>query len=149
MARDPVQPDDGGTKALDLDPALLEMTEPSLREDLTDEVVSFVLPDRFHDADPTNDTGGIEGGRVKTGLDTAGEGFFHGGDLKGLLPSGRDDDGDGVVDLLCQVRVRESGLAAGDTSLRLRGTTTDGVRVVGTASVTTVPARGKPGTSPR
>ena len=46
--------------------------------------------------------------------------------------AGRDYDGDGVVDLLCQMRVRESGLAAGDTSLQLRGSTKDGVRVVGT-----------------
>ena len=68
-----------------LDPALLEMTKPSLREDLTDEVFYFVLPDRFHDADPTNNTGGIEGDRLQTGYDKTDEGFFHGGDLTGLL----------------------------------------------------------------
>lgn len=68
-----------------IDPAILEMARPSLREDLTDEVFYFVLPDRFHDADPTNNTGGLEGDRLVTGLDKTDEGFFHGGDLKGLL----------------------------------------------------------------
>ncbi len=76
---------DAGGDSGALDPALLEMTKPSLREDLTDEVFYFVLPDRFHDADPTNNTGGIEGGRLQTGFDKADEGFFHGGDLTGLL----------------------------------------------------------------
>jgi glycosidase len=44
-----------------------------------------VLPDRFHDADPTNNTGGLEGDRLATGYDPTNEGFFHGGDLAGLL----------------------------------------------------------------
>ena len=58
---------------------------------------------------------------------------------------GRDYDGDGGVDLLCQVRVRDTGLSPGDTRLQLRGSTVDGVRVAGTASVTTEPPRGRPG----
>ncbi len=53
--------------------------------------------------------------------------------------AGRDYDGDGVVDLLCQMRIRESAVGPGTTSLLLRGTTRDGVRIAGTASVTTVP----------
>jgi hypothetical protein len=76
---------DTGEGAGGLDPALLEMARPSLREDLTDEVFYFVLPDRFHDGDPTNNTGGLEGGRLQTGYDRTDEGFFHGGDLAGLL----------------------------------------------------------------
>ena len=49
-----------------------------------DEVVYFVLPDRFANGDPKNDRGGIKGGRLKTGFDPAAKGFYHGGDLTGL-----------------------------------------------------------------
>lgn len=50
-----------------------------------DEVVYFVLPDRFANGDPNNDRGGIKGDRLKTGFDPAAKGFYHGGDLKGLI----------------------------------------------------------------
>ena len=49
-----------------------------------DEVVYFVLPDRFANGDPANDRGGIKGDRLKTGFDPAAKGFYHGGDLNGL-----------------------------------------------------------------
>ncbi len=49
-----------------------------------DEVVYFVLPDRFENADTTNDQGGLDGGRLTHGFDPTHKGFFHGGDLKGL-----------------------------------------------------------------
>jgi neopullulanase len=49
-----------------------------------DEVVYFVLADRFANGDPKNDRGGIKGDRLKTGFDPASKGFYHGGDLKGL-----------------------------------------------------------------
>jgi neopullulanase len=49
-----------------------------------DEVIYFVLPDRFENADPKNDKGGIDGDRLKTGYDPTSKGFYHGGDLKGL-----------------------------------------------------------------
>ena len=49
-----------------------------------DEVVYFVLPDRFANGDPANDRGGLKGDRLKTGFDPAAKGFYHGGDLKGL-----------------------------------------------------------------
>lgn len=49
-----------------------------------DEVVYFVLPDRFANGDPKNDTGGLKGDRLKTGFDPSAKGFYHGGDLKGL-----------------------------------------------------------------
>lgn len=48
------------------------------------EVVYFVLPDRFENGDAKNDRGGIKGDRLKTGFDPAARGFFHGGDIKGL-----------------------------------------------------------------
>ncbi|MBA4048425.1 MAG: alpha-amylase, partial [Sphingomonas sp.] len=49
-----------------------------------DEVIYFVLPDRFENGDPANDRGGLSGGRLATGFDPTAKGFYHGGDLKGL-----------------------------------------------------------------
>ncbi|MBR0553953.1 alpha-amylase family glycosyl hydrolase [Stakelama marina] len=49
-----------------------------------DEVIYFVLPDRFENGDPANDRGGLKGDRLKTGYDPTDKGFYHGGDLKGL-----------------------------------------------------------------
>ncbi|PXW70098.1 glycosidase [Blastomonas natatoria] len=49
-----------------------------------DEIIYFVLPDRFANGDPSNDRGGLKGDRLQTGLDPSHKGFFHGGDLKGL-----------------------------------------------------------------
>ncbi|BEV00308.1 alpha-amylase family glycosyl hydrolase [Novosphingobium olei] len=49
------------------------------------ETVYFVLPDRFENADPKNDRGGLKGDRLVTGFDPAAKGFYHGGDLKGLV----------------------------------------------------------------
>ena len=51
----------------------------------TDEIVYFLLPDRFENADPSNDRGGLEGGRLETGYDPTSKGFYHGGDLKGVI----------------------------------------------------------------
>jgi len=49
-----------------------------------DEIIYFVLPDRFENADVSNDRGGLKGDRLKTGFDPTAKGFYHGGDLKGL-----------------------------------------------------------------
>ena len=49
-----------------------------------DETIYFVLPDRFANGDPKNDTGGIKGDRMKHGFDPTHKGFYQGGDLKGL-----------------------------------------------------------------
>jgi glycosidase len=49
-----------------------------------DEIIYFVMPDRFENGDTSNDYGGIEGGRLEHGFDPTDSGFFHGGDLKGL-----------------------------------------------------------------
>ena len=51
---------------------------------IEDEIIYFVLPDRFENGDASNDRGGIEGGRLKDGFDPTDFGFYHGGDLKGL-----------------------------------------------------------------
>ncbi|OYW26775.1 MAG: alpha-amylase [Caulobacter sp. 12-67-6] len=49
-----------------------------------DEVIYFVLPDRFANGDAVNDRGGLTGGPLVTGFDPRRAGFYHGGDLKGL-----------------------------------------------------------------
>ncbi len=50
-----------------------------------DETVYFLLPDRFDNAVPANDRGGLQGGPLQTGFDPAHKGFYHGGDLAGLI----------------------------------------------------------------
>ncbi|MFF5179923.1 pullulanase-type alpha-1,6-glucosidase [Micromonospora sp. NPDC000316] len=45
----------------------------------------FVLPDRFANGDRRNDRGGLTGDRLRTGLDPTDKGFYHGGDLKGVI----------------------------------------------------------------
>jgi glycosidase len=50
-----------------------------------DEVIYFLLPDRFDNADRANDRGGLKGDRLHTGFDPADKGFYHGGDLKGVI----------------------------------------------------------------
>lgn len=52
---------------------------------ITDELIYFVLPDRFANGDPGNDRGGYPDDRDLSGFDPARKGYFHGGDLKGLL----------------------------------------------------------------
>ena len=50
-----------------------------------DEIIYFLLPDRFENGDSSNDRGGLQGGRLVTGFDPTAKGFYHGGDLKGLI----------------------------------------------------------------
>lgn len=65
--------------------AATPLTAQSFRDRLPeDEVIYFVLPDRFANGDPKNDTGGIKGDRMKHGFDPTHKGFYQGGDLKGL-----------------------------------------------------------------
>jgi glycosidase len=49
-----------------------------------DEVIYFLLPDRFENGDSSNDRGGLNGDRLTTGFDPTSKGFYHGGDLKGV-----------------------------------------------------------------
>ncbi|NVJ99629.1 MAG: alpha-amylase [Alphaproteobacteria bacterium] len=51
---------------------------------ITDDVMYFVMPDRFQNGDASNDTGGISGDAKDHGFDPTHKGFFHGGDFKGL-----------------------------------------------------------------
>jgi glycosidase len=50
-----------------------------------DEVIYFLLPDRFENGDPANDRGGMPGDRLITGFDPTAKEFYHGGDLEGLI----------------------------------------------------------------
>ncbi len=50
-----------------------------------DELIYFLLPDRFANGDPTNDRGGIVGGRLQTGFDPTSKAFFNGGDIAGVI----------------------------------------------------------------
>lgn len=57
---------------------------PIAQRRLEDEVIYFVLPDRFENGDPGNDRGELKGGPLQHGFDPTHKGFYHGGDLKGL-----------------------------------------------------------------
>jgi glycosidase len=50
-----------------------------------DEIIYFLLPDRFENGEASNDRGGLSGGRLTTGFDPSDKAFYHGGDLKGLI----------------------------------------------------------------
>lgn len=43
------------------------------------------MTDRFANGDTSNDTGGLTGGRSVTGLDPTDEGYYHGGDIQGII----------------------------------------------------------------
>ncbi|WP_282205551.1 pullulanase-type alpha-1,6-glucosidase [Kitasatospora fiedleri] len=66
-------------------PSDRDLAATAARHNLTREQFYFVLPDRFANGSTGNDTGGITGGRLDNGLDPADKGFYHGGDLKGLI----------------------------------------------------------------
>ncbi|GAA0561137.1 pullulanase-type alpha-1,6-glucosidase [Paractinoplanes ferrugineus] len=51
----------------------------------TNEQYYFVLPDRFANGNRANDRGGLSGDRLKTGYDPTDKGFYHGGDLQGVI----------------------------------------------------------------
>ena len=57
---------------------------PVAERRLEDEIIYFVLTDRFANGDTRNDRGGLKGGPFDHGFDPAHKGFYHGGDLKGL-----------------------------------------------------------------
>jgi glycosidase len=66
-------------------PADRKLVASSLRAPTTDERFYFLMADRFANGDPSNDTGGLTGSRLVTGFDPTDKGFYHGGDLKGVL----------------------------------------------------------------
>ncbi len=77
----------GSTPPQDPDPALTpSVAYQDMRARLAqDELIYFLLPDRFDNADPANDRGGLEGGRLVSGFDPEDAEFYHGGDLSGVI----------------------------------------------------------------
>ncbi|MCA9948795.1 MAG: hypothetical protein KDE48_04060, partial [Anaerolineales bacterium] len=68
-----------------LEPGDADLVRSSLRTDLANELFYFVLPDRFEDGDPGNNTGGdFSGGPLDHGYLPTDKGYYHGGDLAGL-----------------------------------------------------------------
>ncbi|MCQ8183988.1 alpha-amylase family glycosyl hydrolase [Parvularcula maris] len=63
----------------------LAQQQPSFDRPAEEDVIYFLLPDRFENGDESNDLGGIEGGRLDHGFDPTHKGFYHGGDLQGLI----------------------------------------------------------------
>jgi glycosidase len=59
--------------------------QPSVRSPRLGEVIYFLLPDRFENGDPTNNTGRSPSSDPNVnGFDPSNPNFFHGGDLKGI-----------------------------------------------------------------
>lgn len=50
-----------------------------------DEIIYFLLPDRFANGDRANDRGGLKGDRLHTGFDPTSKAFYNGGDIKGVM----------------------------------------------------------------
>jgi glycosidase len=64
---------------------LAAIAQPPARHPIQNDVLYFVLPDRFANGSTENDTGGLEGDRLITGFDPTDKGFYHGGDIAGLI----------------------------------------------------------------
>ncbi|MGI8779523.1 MAG: alpha-amylase family glycosyl hydrolase [Solirubrobacteraceae bacterium] len=60
-------------------------SQHSLRSPVSDENFYFVMADRFENGDKGNDLGGLPAPKMESGFDPKDRGFYHGGDLKGLL----------------------------------------------------------------
>ncbi|GAA2609060.1 hypothetical protein GCM10010424_71860 [Streptomyces lienomycini] len=54
------------------------------RPSVSREQFYLLMPDRFANADPSNDRGGLSGDRYSTGYDPTDKNFYQGGDLKGI-----------------------------------------------------------------
>lgn len=57
---------------------------PAIRGDQSNESVYFVMTDRFENANPSNDNGGAEAGKLTGGYLPNDIGWWHGGDFEGL-----------------------------------------------------------------
>ena len=71
------------TTTVPLDQSLGPVAEP-VRSSATERPIYFVLPDRFANGDPSNDTAGLDGDQLVHGFDPTNRAFHHGGDLIGL-----------------------------------------------------------------
>ncbi len=72
----------GVTAGVPIDPALVADV---IQDPIQDQVMYFVLPDRFANGDPSNDEGAAPGGTLaETGYLVNDKAFYHGGDFAGL-----------------------------------------------------------------
>jgi alpha-amylase len=69
---------------------LASLAQPGPPSGLARDRIYFVMTDRYANGDPSNDTGGVSGGRQVTGYDPTSTAWFHGGDFKGLTGSCTD-----------------------------------------------------------
>lgn len=70
-----------------------------LTRDIQDEVFYLVMPDRFHNANESNDNGDLDRLVSYGGLDLTSKGAFHGGDLSGIEAKLDYIDGLGVTSI--------------------------------------------------
>lgn len=66
------------------DPGDADLVADPILHPIQDDIFYFVLPDRFSDGDPSNNTGGIPGDETDHGYLVDDKAFYHGGDLVGL-----------------------------------------------------------------
>lgn len=79
-----VQPKTKVKSAQEKSALVSELSDYRVR-DIRDEVVYFVLPDRFDNGDPDNDLGSKIIAASAGGFDPTSTGHYHGGDLRGLI----------------------------------------------------------------
>jgi glycosidase len=66
-------------------PGDVSFFQPSARSPRLGEIIYFLLPDRFNDGDPSNNSGrSASADPNESGFDPANPDFFHGGDLQGV-----------------------------------------------------------------
>lgn len=65
--------------------ALEPVALPRLTHPGAGQTIYILMPDRFANGDPDNDTGGIPGGPEEHGFDPTRTAYFHGGDFPGLI----------------------------------------------------------------
>jgi glycosidase len=64
---------------------LAAIAQPPARHPIENDIFYFVMPDRFANGSTSNDRGDLQGDRLITGYDPTAKGFYHGGDIAGLI----------------------------------------------------------------
>src|SRR3978361_1549436 len=75
-----------GATSVDVSPrgaVLRSLSQLPTQSSLASQRIYFVMPDRYANGVPANDTGGLSGGRATTGYDPTDTGYFPRGELKG------------------------------------------------------------------
>ncbi len=95
----------------------------SLRAPVTDENFYFVMADRFANGTTGNDHGGLPPGKGEgqSGFDPTGTGWYHGGDLKGLLDKIDYIQGMGTTSIWLTPSFKNKAVQAQDNSAGYHG----------------------------